>query len=164
MKISRMNNSRKKKFGFSLIELMIVVAIVAIIAAFAFPSYRNYVIRSKRAAAAADLTQLAHIMEREFTATGRYDDAANPGDLRITLPYTTSPQEDPIASYDLTVTGLSSTAYTLNAAAAATGGQGDDAACGTLSTDETGDQCILGGTKCRSSATSADAAAAAACW
>lgn len=159
-----MNDPRKKKAGFSLIELMIVVAIVAIIAAFAFPSYRNYVIRSKRVAAAADLTQLSHLMEREFTAAGRYDDANSPGTLRITFPFTTSPQDDPVASYNLTVTGLSSTAYTLNAVVAAAGGQDTDTACLSLSTDETGDHCILSGTKCRSSTDQAVRDAVAACW
>ena len=45
--------------GFSLIELMIVVAIVGIIAAIAYPSYSNHVRETRRTTAQADLVELA---------------------------------------------------------------------------------------------------------
>lgn len=50
------------KSGFTLIELMIVVAIIAIIAAIAYPSYQNYKIRTNRVEAQAELTFIAQRM------------------------------------------------------------------------------------------------------
>ena len=47
--------------GFTLIELMIVVAIIAVLASVAYPSYKEYVARSRRAEARAVLLSLIHI-------------------------------------------------------------------------------------------------------
>jgi type IV pilus assembly protein PilE len=59
--------------GFSLIELMITVAVVAILAVVALPSYSAYVIRSKRAEAKTALLQAAQYLERNFSQAGCYD-------------------------------------------------------------------------------------------
>lgn len=58
--------------GFTLIEVMIVVAIVAILSAVALPSYREYIRRGHRAEARAALLQGAQWLERAATATGTY--------------------------------------------------------------------------------------------
>jgi type IV pilus assembly protein PilA len=49
-------HAKARQGGFTLIELMIVVAIVAILAAIAMPQYQNYVARSQTSAALAELT------------------------------------------------------------------------------------------------------------
>lgn len=66
-----------KHNGFTLIEVMITVAIVGILVAIALPSYQAYVLRGARAEARTGLLEAAQWMERAATATGRYPAAAN---------------------------------------------------------------------------------------
>ena len=78
---------RSKQQGFTLIELMIVIAIVGILAAVALPSYRSYVVRSARVAAQTELMELASLQEKiflnsnsyAFSVTAAYDGTATGG-------------------------------------------------------------------------------------
>jgi type IV pilus assembly protein PilE len=63
----------RRAAGFTLIELMISVAIVAILAAVAYPTYSERVVRSRRAAAAGCLLDLAQFMERVYVTNLRYE-------------------------------------------------------------------------------------------
>ena len=75
--------------GFTLIELMIVVAVVAILTAIALPTYSEYVRRAHRAEARAALLQAAQWLERAATATGVYPPAADfPAGLNTVSTYT----------------------------------------------------------------------------
>jgi type IV pilus assembly protein PilE len=65
--------SRGRRGGFTLIELMIVVAIVAIIAAVALPAYTSQVARAKRADARTQLMQAAQFMQRFYAANDAYN-------------------------------------------------------------------------------------------
>lgn len=64
----------KRAQGFSLIELMIVVAVIGILAAVAVPQYNQYVLKSKLAEARAELSDARVRMERYFQDNRRYDD------------------------------------------------------------------------------------------
>lgn len=66
------------QWGFTLIELMIVVAVIAILSAIAFPSYQNHIVKTRRSAAAACLSEMAHYMERYYTTKLTYVDASPP--------------------------------------------------------------------------------------
>lgn len=68
--------TRSKHRGFTLIELMITVAVIAIIAAVAFPSYRQHVIRSKRSAAQSVMMDMANLQQQFFVANRVYADKA----------------------------------------------------------------------------------------
>lgn len=69
-----------KQQGFSLIELMIVVAIVGILAAIAYPSYQNYVLRSGRADGQAKLMEILQAQERFYSQNQTYTANLGVGD------------------------------------------------------------------------------------
>lgn len=70
--------------GFTLIELMITVAIVAILASIAYPSYTQYVIRGHRAAAQTEMMDIANRQQQFFLANRQY--ATTLGALSYSLP------------------------------------------------------------------------------
>jgi type IV pilus assembly protein PilE len=74
--------------GFTLIELMIVVAVIGILAAIALPSYSEYVARGKRTEARGALLQMAQYMQRFQAANDRYDEdrAATPNLIDAVMP------------------------------------------------------------------------------
>ncbi|TVR66963.1 MAG: prepilin-type N-terminal cleavage/methylation domain-containing protein [Candidatus Competibacteraceae bacterium] len=119
--------SRFKSRGFTLIELMIVVAIVAILAAIAYPSYQEQVRKSRRADAQAVLLEAAQWMERRFTENlvAGYDGVALPAGL------TQSPKGGSTAYYVITVGNLAQNTFTLTATPQAAGGQNNHK-CGGL--------------------------------
>ena len=131
----------RRAAGFTLIELMIVVAIVAILVAVALPSYESYVIRTRRAAAAGCVTDLSAFMERVYAANLRYDQ--NNG-AATTLP-TTQCRTDLNATYVFSLPTASLAQRTFVVTATPQGKQSsDDAECGALSLNQAGAKSISG--------------------
>lgn len=64
---------KRSRQGFTLIELMIVVAIIGVLAAIAYPSYQSYVIKTKRVDMMTEMQQIASRIEANKITYRRYD-------------------------------------------------------------------------------------------
>lgn len=120
---------KRSNAGFTLLELMIVVAIVAILAVVAVASYDFAVIKTRRAAAAGCALELAQQMERHYTANLTYVGAPAPAGGCV---------NEQASFYTFTNDTPAATATTFTIVATPQGSQSKDTKCGTLGINQVG--------------------------
>lgn len=120
---------KRRQTGFTLIEVMIAVAVVAILAAIAYPSYSRYVERARVTDGQAAVMEIAAQMERCYTVTADYSGC------RTSLGYNAAVSSED-GHYNVTVATPNASTFTITANA-------DDAnqvACAQLTLDQTGNR------------------------
>lgn len=118
---------RRCSKGFTLIELMITVAVVAILASIAYPSYQNAMAKNRRATAQAYLADVAQREQQYLLDNRAYTDST--ANLRLPVP------PDVSRYYTIEITAAASTPPAFTATATPVGTQVSD---GTLRITATG--------------------------
>ena len=104
----------KKSRGFTLMEIMIVVAIVGILSAIAIPQYSKYVVKSKRTEATAMLMEIANKQVRYHADNNSY--ASKIGQLGYGADATVTAWANPTDTYSFSIDSSSTSSFSLKAA------------------------------------------------
>lgn len=118
---------RVREHGFTLIELMIVVAVVAILAVIAYPSYEEHMIKTRRAEGRAAMLEAATRLERCFTRFNAYNHAVCAGVATV---------RSENGYYQVSASAITATAFSLQALPQLA--QVKDTKCGTLTLTSVG--------------------------
>ncbi|SRR5229473_5202241 len=140
--------------GFTLTELLIVVAIIGILTLIAYPTYQSQMLKTRRSDAKIALTEIANREEKFFSNS---DSPHYTGTILSSPPVPPNPPTglgytstlSPQSYYTLSIaagtTGNLTTSFVATAKAAATGAQAGDTTCSTMTIDNTGTKAPLSG-------------------
>lgn len=115
----------KQNKGFTLIEMLIVIAIIGVLASIAIPSYKNYMYTSRRAEGKTDLLKIQLGMEKWRANNNTYPSALSDAGFTDNSSY-----------YNYAISGNTSSAYLLTATAQSS--QTGDSGCTSLTLDQSG--------------------------
>lgn len=135
----KISKIKSKQQGFTLIELMIVVAIIGILASISYPSYQQYVIKSKRTDMMSEIQNIASQIESRKLAQGSYS-AISAG---IKTDFATAYPRQGTALYDVTITDPLVAKWTITAIPKTTNQMKGD---GDLTLNYQGIKCRVKGT------------------
>ncbi len=122
-----------KQKGFTLVEIMIVVAIIGILAAISWPAYQDYVLKAGRADGQAKIMEILHAQERYYSQNQTYTDSL------ATLGYSSASVASNEDRYTITAAACGAgIASCVQLTATRKGAQVKDTLCGNLSLDSTG--------------------------
>lgn len=125
---------RRSDAGFTLVEVIIVVLIISVLAAIAYPAYQDSVVKSRRNAAKACVSEAAQFMERFYTTNLRYDQTL--AGVAVVLPGCAA-GTDVTNHYTVRLTAVGQRNYTLTATPINLQAI-KDTKCGTMSLDNIG--------------------------
>lgn len=162
MKLNRKIDLKLKPFhsplhsGFTMIELMITLAIIAIIAAIAIPSYNASTLQSRRNAAQTALEEIINQVQQSFVQNNSYpgNQAINTSGFGASLP--NSVNQSPFYTYSLVTCTAAGSSCTAQAVVA--GAQARDTNCGCMQLDTNGNRTAFSATNCTGTSTTTT------CW
>ncbi len=130
MKVNKMKNKMRNKstipLGFTLVELLVTIIVIGILISIAYPSYKDYIMKSRRTDALQTLSQDQLILERCYSSNFSYSAACG------ALP--AFPQTSTQGFYSITISNLGTSTYTLTATPI--GAQAQDTTCASISVNQ----------------------------
>ena len=119
------------KRGFTLIEILVVLAIVGILVAVAYPQYRTYVVDANRGEARSNLLRMVDAQERFYIENNRYADTAE-------LAFISRPTKGDVDLYVYAVEASDNSTFTLSAVPVGDQKQARDATCNPITLNSAG--------------------------
>ena len=120
-----LSNHKRHQVGFTLIELMITVAVIGILSAIALPAYTEYTERSRRADGRAGLLRASQWLEKAASVSGQYPTAAQFAAAGLAI--------SEGQHFDIAIAGVTNTTFTLTATPRV-----PDTRCGNLTLNQAG--------------------------